>query len=439
MSQYVLIGTGVTAIAAAEAIRDQDQASRITLVGEDPSIYYSRPGLAYYLSGEVNEKLLFPYQPEDYSRLDAGIIQGQATRILPDERLVEVNSTTRVSYDRLLIATGAQSVPLNVPGANLQGVYKLDNLDDARRLINNAARRRTAVVTGGGITALELAEGLAARHVTVHYVLRGERYWPNVLDETESQIIESRLRSEGIILHHYREISAIEGSSGQVTGVNLKNGETIRCDFVAYAIGIAPRIDLAQGAGIACDRGILVDEYLQTNLPDIFAAGDAAQVYDAAAGKYILDSLWPVAREQGRAAGRNMAFVKHAYVKTIPFNVTRLAGLTTTIIGTVGHGRDDDLVSIARGDSETWRQKPDAAVAQSSLEFNRLRLIIGRQHLLGAVLIGDQSLSTALQNMIRHKMDISPIREQLLIPDAPIADILANFWADHHSKNLPAA
>ena len=429
MTRYVIIGAGVTAIAAGEAIRGLDARAEITLISDDPSGYYSRPDLAYYLSGEVQEKLLFPYQAADYQHLAASFVHAQATRIFPAEKRVELNTAASISYDRLLIATGAQSVPLPTAGANLDGVYKLDHLQDARRLIASAKRGRTAVITGGGITALELAEGLAARHVQVHYVLRGERYWPGVLDPGESHMIEDRLRKGGIRLHHRLEVTEIMGQHGKVSGVKLSSGEQRRCDLLAYAIGIAPRIALAQQAGITCERGILVDQYLQTNLPDIFAAGDVAQVYDPAAGKYVLDSLWPLAREQGRAAGRNMACEQGVYTKSAAFNVTRLAGLTTTIIGAVGQGRDGDLVSIARGDSETWREMPDTSVAQSGSDGNHLRLVIGEQHILGAIVMGDQRLSSALQMLIREKIEITPIRARMLAPNAPIADLLADFWA----------
>ncbi len=168
---------------------------------------------------------------------------------------------------------------------------------------------------------------------------------------------------------------------------------------------------------------------MQTNLPDIFAAGDVAQVYDPAAGKHVLDSLWTPAREQGYAAGRNMAGQPQAYLKAAAFNVTRLAGLPTTIIGAVGNHSAPDLTGIARGDSETWRQIPDAIVAQSGFEVNRLRLVVGEKHILGAIVMGDQKLSTALQTIVRKKMDILPIRTALLTPNAHIADLLAEFWA----------
>jgi NAD(P)H-nitrite reductase large subunit len=452
MTRYLLIGTGVAAISALEAIRSVDERGEVSVVGEDPHGYYSRPGLAYYLTGELEESLLFPYQKADFARLNARFYRARAVRILPAEREVELEGGARLPYDKLLIATGAQAIPLNVPGANLAGVHKLDNLADARALLAQARRGRPALVTGGGITALELAEGLAARGMKVHYVFRSERYWPAVLDETESRLIESLLRREGMTLYPKTELTEILGKNGKATGARLSDGKVIQADLIAYAIGIAPRSGLAREAGIACERGILVNERMETSLPDIYAAGDVAQAYDPAAGKHVLDSLWTPAREQGRAAGLNMAGQPMAYVKSIPFNVTRLAGLTVTIIGAValpsptgrgaggspakrGEGRgDSDLLAIARGDSETWRELPHAIIAQSGFEVNRLRLMVGETRLLGAVVMGDQKLSAPLQSLIRDQADITPIRPRLLAPHAPIADILAEFVSRENGK-----
>jgi NAD(P)H-nitrite reductase large subunit len=203
--------------------------------------------------------------------------------------------------------------------------------------------------------------------------------------------------------------------------------------MLAYAIGITPRKALAQEASIACDRGILVDQTMETSLPGIYAAGDAAQVLDPASGRYVLDSLWPAAREQGRAAGLNMAGQKQAYSKPVALNVTRLSGLTTTIIGAVGGGRDDDLVGIARGDSETWRESPDAMIAQSRFEVNRLRLMIGQTCIIGAVVMGDQKLSAPLQALVRDQVDITSIRAQLLAPNAAFVELLLDFWRAQQS------
>ncbi len=428
--KYVIIGSGVAGVAAAEAIRSQNTAGEIVLIGDDPHGYYSRPGLAYYLSSELPDKQLFSHTKEDFRKLHLHRIKGQVTQINPVQHQIEVTPNGRLHYDRLLLAVGSTAVRLKTPGADLKGVVKLDHLEDARQIVKLARKAKTAVVIGGGITALELVEGLTARGVKVHYFLRGDRYWKNVLDEEESRIILQHLQDDGVKIHLHTEDVEILGKKGRVVGVRTKDGRTIKCGMVAFAIGIRPRIELAQAAGLKVDRGVLVNRYLQTSAKDIYAAGDVAQVYDPLSGQFVLDSLWGPAREQGRTAGLNMTGQQTTYVKSAPFNVTRLAGLTTTIIGTVGHGQDEDLVGIARGDSETWRQMPDALIAQSGFDVNRLRLMIGEKRLLGAIVMGDQTLSTPLQKMITDGVDITSIRANLLQSDAPIADIIADYWTE---------
>ena len=440
MSRFLILGTGVAGIAAIEAIRSIHPSPNrggdgggveIVLVGDDPFGYYSRPGLAYYLTGEMGEKQLFPFTTADFQRLNVRYVKGRATKIFRDEHQIEVDGKDRLSYDRLLIAVGAQAVRLTVPGAELEGVVKLDHLGDARHIYQLARKAKRAVVVGGGITALELVEGLIAQRVKVTYLLRGDRYWNNVLDEHESRIVEKRLKEEGVELIYHAEAIEVLGKRGRVDGVRLLDGRTLPCNLLAYAIGIQPRLDLAKDAGLAVDRGILVNEHLQTNDPAVFAAGDVAQAYDPLTGRSIIDSLWGPAREQGWAAGLNMAGRRTAYLKATPFNVARLAGLTTTIIGAVGRGgRDDDLVGIARGDSETFRTLPDAISAQTGFDVNHLRLLVGEKTLIGALLLGDQTLSTPLQKLIAGKADISPIREKLLAQDAKIADVVVDFWKE---------
>jgi NADPH-dependent 2,4-dienoyl-CoA reductase/sulfur reductase-like enzyme len=430
MRRYVMIGSGVAAISAAEAIRQQFPSADILLIGDEKYGYYSRPGLAYYLTGEIDEEQLYPLGLQDFQRLNLQPLHARVTRIYPGEHQVQLHDGTLIPYDCLLIATGARAARIPVSGGELEGVLKLDNLNDARRILRNARRARSAVVVGGGITALEIVEGLRARGVKTHYFLRRDRYWSNVLDEVESRIVEQRLREEGVQIHYHTELAEIIGKNGRVNGVRTVDGRSMKCEIVAVAIGIRPRKELAEKAGLKTDRGILVNECLQTSEEDIFAAGDVAQVYDPFTGKYVLDSLWGPARDQGHVAGLNMAGNKITYRKAMAFNVTRLAGLTTTIVGTVGHGVDDDLVGIARGDSEIWRQLPDAITAQDNFEVNRLRLLVGRKTLIGGLLMGDQTLSRAVHHLVNEQVDITPIRDQLLKPNAPVADLIASFWIE---------
>ncbi len=442
MKTYVIIGTGVAGVAAAETIRSLDPVGEIVIIGDEPDAFYSRPGLAYMLTGEIPEKQLYLYGPREFQQLNIQWIHDQATRIDPDQQIVYFQKHKPLRFDRLLLATGSVAAPSPVPGAHYEGVVKLDTLEDARRILKLARRARTAVVVGGGITALELVEGLRARGLETHYLLRRNRYWGNVLNEAESRIVEHKLEEEGVKLHFNTELESIigkqkgwfGGGKEVVTAVNTKDGRTIRCDIVAIAIGVRPRKELAEQVGLDTDRGVLVDEYLQTSHPNIYAAGDVAQVYDPFSGRAVLDTLWNSARNQGIVAGKNMAGQKTAYVKQVPFNVTRLGGLTTTIIGTVGRGLDEDLLGIARGDSETWRQLPDAIAAQTGFDINRVRVLIGKHHLLGAIVMGDQTLSQPLYTLIAERVDIAPIRDELIKPHAPVADILADFWAEWRKK-----
>jgi NADPH-dependent 2,4-dienoyl-CoA reductase/sulfur reductase-like enzyme len=292
------------------------------------------------------------------------------------------------------------------------------------------------VVVGGGITALELAEGLAAQGVETHYFLRRERYWSGVLEAEESALVEERLQEEGIRIHRNTEVSAVVGRRGRVSGVETESGERIECQILAVAVGIRPRLELAKSAGLACDRGIRVDEGLQSSLPDIFAAGDAAEVRDPVTGEYNLDSLWWIALAQGRIAGQNMAGGRAQHARGVPFNVTRLGGLTTTILGTVGQGgRDEDLVSIARGDSNSWREPGDGITIESAPAQSRIRLLVGPRKIVGAVIMGDQSLSRPLQELIRTEVEVTPVREELLAHPERSVGTLTAFWRSWSEAN----
>ncbi len=429
-NRYLIIGCGVAAIGAAQAIRLLDASGSLAIVSEDPYGFYSRPGLAFYLTGEIPEEVLYPIPKDELKQLSLDWIVDRVTRIDPMEHRVWMEKRGAVTYERLLIATGSVANLPAIPGVDLEGVVKLDSLEDARQILQLSRKARTAVVAGGGITALELVEGLVARKVKVHYFLRGDHYWSNVLDESESLIVEAHMTASGVVLHPRTELTAIEGKRGQVASVLTTDGRRMDTDLVALAIGIHARKELAESAGLQVERGILVNERLQTSHADIYAAGDVAQVFDPLTQRYILDSLWGPARDMGRAAGTNMAGGDAVYSKSLAFNVTRLSGLTTTIIGTVGHGCDADEVHLSHGDSEIWGLTPDAIVSQNNFAVNHLRLLVGKSTLVGAVLIGDQTISEALQTLVLGQVDISAIRQQLLDCQPDLPQLLANFWSD---------
>jgi nitrite reductase (NADH) large subunit len=426
-TRYLIVGQGVAGIAAAEAIRAADASGEITLLSDDPHGYYSRPGLAYYLTGEISRAHLFPWREQDFAQMGLRRIQGRVLSLDPAGHRLLLADGPALAFDRLLLATGSAALRPTLPGIDLPQVVTLDNLADAERILALARSARSAVVVGGGITALEIVEGLRAHCRHVHYLLRGQRYWSNVLDEAEGRIVLERLTAEGVQIHTHSEIAAIEQQRGRLAAVLTTAGQRVPCDLLAVAIGVSPRAELARAAGLTVDRGVLVDQFLASSAPDIYAAGDVAQVYDPRAGKALLDTLWNSARSHGMTAGQNMAGGSTRYVKPMPLNVTRLAGVTTTIIGSVGTGRDADLVGIARGDSELWRHLGQALVAEEDHEVNRLRVLVGPTTLVGAVLMGDQRLSRPLQRLIGEQIDITPIRAHLLAPHAPLAALLSHF------------
>jgi NAD(P)H-nitrite reductase large subunit len=440
--RYVLVGSGIASLSAAEAIRRIDVQADITLVSEEPHDFYSRPGLAYLLRGDVPERQLYIRTEADVRALRLRRVTARVEQLSPAAHELILSDGRRLTYDRLLLATGALAVPPTFPGADLPGIVKLDGLDDTRQILKSARRRRPAVVVGGGITAMELAEGLAARGMRVRYFLRGERYWSDVLDETESQIVMQRLAHDGIVLQTKTQIERAVGANGRLTAVETQGGATVPCELLAVAIGVRPRIDLAKSAGLAVNKGIIVDEFLQSSAADVFAAGDCAEVRDPRTGAAALDVLWPIALRQGLAAGANMAGARQAYLKETPFNVTMLAGLKTTIIGAVGGGKNEDLVAITRGESEAWRLLPKSWSCGTRNDVNRVRLVLDERTIIGALVMGDQQWSRPLQQIIVEHLDVTPVRASLLAGGPAALEHLAGFyehWRRTSRRRAPTA
>jgi len=435
MRRYVIVGLGVAGVAAISELRARDKSAEIIMVGDEKHGFYSRPGLAYHLTGELPEKQLMIFSKKDWQSLNIRFANAHVTSLDPHRHQLVLGAEDRLTYDRLLLSTGSTAAPINVLGSNLPQVVKLDNLEDTRRILALTRRVKTAVVVGGGILSLELVEGLHSNGVSVHYFLRGGRYWPNILDEIESHMVEHNLEKMGIHLHFHTEIAEIMGQRGSVNAVRTTTGEILPCGMVCVGVGVRSRMELAKEASLAVDKGILVNDHLLTSNADIFAAGDVAQVVDPVSGKSYIDTLWIPAREKGVTAAINMDGGNQKYNRTIATNVLRLAGIMTTIIGAVGSGVDEDLVSVARGSSETWLQLPNSIALESNLDVNHMRLMIGERTLLGAIVMGDQKLSIPLQELIAGETDISSIRDQLQ-PGAALGQILMDFWANGKGQGI---
>ncbi|MBI5033160.1 MAG: NAD(P)/FAD-dependent oxidoreductase [Chloroflexi bacterium] len=435
--QHLIIGNGPAGMTAAEEIRARDPQAGIRIVSNEPHLMYSRPGLAYLLMGEISEPRIFARTQKHYAEQRIHLLHGHVTAFDLLNQRVQLGDGNILGYDRLLLATGASAVPATFPGSELDGVVYLDtlkNVQDILRRVDQGAR--AAVVVGGGITAMEMAEGLRHRGLEVHYFLRKKTIWSALLTDDEARIIEDHARAQKIHIHYNSEIKEILGKNGHVTNVVTTGGEDIACDLVGAGIGVKPKTQLAKAAGIKVDRGIVVDKYLETSAPGVFAAGDVAQVFDQWTGESRVDDLWSSAQHAGRAAGANMTGVRVPYIKGAPFNAALIFGVHITSIGQAGAGRHDKedanetLQYQSRGSSEVfWAHDGKSySSAWSRNGDNSLRLVLNNDQIVGALILGNQDLADPLRDLIGQRADISPIRSQLQTNDPSLPTTIREFW-----------
>lgn len=431
-AKYIIVGNGAAGLSAAETIRAVDAQADITILSDEPHPYYSRPSLAYYLAKDIPQAQVFARPADHYEELNIKLVPQRATSISARDHRITLADGRQMSYDALLLATGSRAIPAPFANGRLQGVVYLDSLDTTNEIVRLSRRAKVAVVVGGGVTALELVEGLHQRGLHVHYLMRRERFWSRLLTPAESQIIENRLEEMGVDIHRQETVEAAVGSR-KVEGVRLASGKELGCQIIGVAVGVRPNIALARDAGLRCDRGVLVDEYLRSSDPDIYAAGDIAQIYDRWSGRPLCDSLWSSAILSGRAAGANMAGAQQPYEKPVPFNVARLCGIMVTIVGQVSaQTRDTDttIEELGRGSSQVWNVLPFSNIISISRQRPQeaRRLILRNNILVGAILIGDQRLSTPVRELIQAGADLSPILPQLQDPERSVTETLLTFW-----------
>jgi NAD(P)H-nitrite reductase large subunit len=445
---YLIIGNGAAGISAAEVIRQRDKHSRITIVTNEPYLIYSRPGIAYYILDQVSDRQLISRNEPFYRDHHFDLRFGSVSRLDLEARLAFFEDGQPLAYDALLLATGATAVPAPFPGGELEGVLTFDTLEDAKRVVRYGRKSRAAVIVGGGITAMELAEGLSHQGAKTHLLQRRDRIWPRLFDQRESAIIEHQIKHEGIKIHYNEEVAEIVGKRGKVSGVRLKSGRVIKCQVVGVAIGVRPNLSLVSDLPIEQDRGVLVNEFMQSNVPSLFAAGDVAQVYDRWTGQHHLDVLWPSAVNEGRAAGYNMVDVAHgtqpsfSYTKGSPFNAALLFGVHLTVIGRVGQRSDaedadiEELSHLSRGSSHVWITPvmPSFRSAWDKSGPNSVRIVMDNGRIVGALLMGSQELADPLRQLIEHEVDLSTHNSALLDGNGQLPHAILKAWRDWHQS-----
>ena len=446
---YLIIGNGAAGLSAAEMIRQRDRLGRITILTNESHYFYSRPGIAYVINGQVSAEQIVSRSEQFYREHRLDLCFGHATELDLVRKTASLRSGETLHYDVLLLATGASATPPRFPGRELDGILTFDTLDDAQKVIRYGRRAKAAVVAGGGITAMELAEGLRHQGTQTHLLQRGQRIWPRLLDERESAIIEAQIRHEGIQIHYDAEIDEVLGKKGKVAAVRLKNGQELKAQVVGVAIGVRPNLELVKGLPVKLDQGVLVDEFMQSSVPGLFAAGDVAQVYDRWTDRHQLDILWPSAINEGRAAGYNMVDVargerpRYAYQKGSPFNAALLFGVHLTVIGRVGiqPGRGDvteveEITHLSRGASQVWTTpfQSNYRSAWDSSGPNSLRIVVDEGRIVGALLLGNQELADPLRQLIEHEVNVRPFETLLLNGQQPLPKAIMKAWRDWHES-----
>jgi apoptosis-inducing factor 3 len=313
--RIVIVGGGAAGFAAAEKLRRERWQGSIVMLSDDDASPVDRPNLSKdYLAGNAPEDWI-PLRPDSYYpengielRLKANVVE-----IDVGGREVALANGDRVPYDRLLLATGAEPVRLTIPGAELPHVHSLRSLADCRAIIGLAATARQVVVLGASFIGLEVAAALRARKIAVHVVAPEKRPMERILGAQMGDFVRALHEEHGVVFHLEDTASAIVGNQ-----VMLKSGKTLTADIVVAGIGVRPRTQLAEKAGIALDRGVLVDSYLRTSVPEIFAAGDIGRWPDSYSGDNIRVEHWVVAERQGQTAALNMLGYRERFA-AVPF------------------------------------------------------------------------------------------------------------------------
>ena len=325
----VIVGAGAAGNAAAETLRREGFSGPITMLGADDSVPYDRPNLSKsYLAGSAPEDWIPLRTPAFYEEQRIELRLGARVASLDTtSRRVLLGDGTQHSYSALLLATGAEPVKSDLPGADLPHVHYLRTLADARALIAKALVAKSAVIIGASFIGLEVAASLRARDIGVHVIGRESCPMEKVLGAQVGAFFRQLHEDKGVTFHLGTTASSIEDRS-----VTLQSGEVLPAELVIVGIGVRPAVVLAEQAGLAMDRGVLVDEYLETSVPGIFAAGDIARWPDRLTGESIRVEHWVVAERQGQVAARNMLGLRQRF-DAVPFFWTEQYDLTLSYVG----------------------------------------------------------------------------------------------------------
>ena len=389
MSNYLIIGNGVAGTTAAENIRKIDKKGNITIAtGEDLPFYY-RIKLNEYISGEIEENDLVAKKEEWYR--DQNINLELMTRIVRgkhEEKVLITENNRTLSYDRLLIATGSHSFIPPIKGSEKKGVFSIRTIKDARDISTYAGKIEDVVLIGGGLLGLEAGNALRKVGKKVTVVEFFPRLLPRQLDVEGAKRLQGIMEKMGFSFRLGAKTEEIAGGD-QVNGVLLEDGETLSSEMVIISAGVRPNMELAKNLGLDHDKGIMVDEHLQTNRADIYAAGDVAEF------KGMPYGIWPAAMEQGKIAGNNMAGGDMVYEGTVMANTLKVVGVDLASAGNID--AENDFESEVFTDEKVYK-----------------KIVIENNQITGCIMLGDTKGFYTMTKAISERADVSKIKDQIL-------------------------
>ncbi|HYQ81958.1 MAG TPA: FAD-dependent oxidoreductase, partial [Anaeromyxobacteraceae bacterium] len=393
-------------VVAAEIIRKHAPADEIVLVGAEPEPPYSRMAIPYLLTGEIDEAgTHLRKDPAHFDRLGIRLRTARATAVDAKGGAVSLDDGSRLPFDRLLVATG--SVPLRppIPGLDLPGVHPCWTLADARQIMALARPGARVVQLGAGFIGCIIMEALAERGVKLTVVEMGDRMVPRMMGPGAGGMIKRWVEKKGVAVHTSSRIESIAAGQGAPLEVTLTGGRKVPAELVIVSAGVQPNVAFLQGSGIACDRGVMTDARMQTNLPGIFAAGDCAEAMDLVTGKPQVSAIQPNAADQAACAALNMVGRE-----------TRMGGVTViNVLDTLG------LVSTSFGQ---WQGVPGGDHVERTDEagFKHLRLEFDGDVLVGANTIGHTEHVGVIRGLIQSRVHLGEWKEHLLRDPTRLAE-----------------
>jgi nitrite reductase (NADH) large subunit len=389
MNRYLIIGNGVAGTMAAENIRKNDKEGNITIVADEPVPFYYRVRLNEYISGELSEPALQARKMQWYQDMNIELrLNARITRVDPTGQIAETDKDERFGFDKLLIATGSNSFVPPITGAEKAGVFTIRNILDAKKIIGYATGVGEVVIIGGGLLGLETGNAFRKLGKAITVVEFFPRLLPRQLDVKGAGMLQVIMEGMGFKFRLGATTHAIDGKDS-VRTVSLEGGEALQAGMVIVSAGVRPEISLAKAMGVACDKGVKVNEYMRTNLPNIYAAGDVAEF------KGVSYGIWPAAMEQGKIAGINMAGGENAYNGTTMANTLKVVGI--------------DLASAGEIDADG---KLESKVSATTTTYKKI--VFDDNHIIGCIMLGDTSGFNKITPAITEKKDVSAIKDRIL-------------------------